>query len=115
MKFFSWILKKINRCKEIYGYKKEVKDLAEDQIIYRLLFGLVKLAVLASGLNAEINQVEEIIGHLLSYVALGTGNMMYVYAVMIPSFIVYIGTGLFIVLRDDVGEIIYRTCKKRFK
>lgn len=115
MKLFGWTLKKVNRFREIYGWKKGVKDLAEDQMIYRLLFGIVKLAVFASGLNAEMNQVKEIIGHLLSYVALGTGNMMYVYAVMIPCFIVYIGMGLFIVLSNDVGEIIYHTYKKRFK
>lgn len=115
MKLFGWILKKFNRFREIYGCKKEVKDLAEDQMIYRLLYGLLRLAVLAANLNIVVNHVEEIINQLISYVALETGNMYYVYAVMIPSFIVLMGMKLYFVLKDDVWEIIYHTYKKRFK
>ncbi|MDW2886704.1 hypothetical protein [Exiguobacterium artemiae] len=107
-------MKFIDRIKKGYGVKKEVKDLTNAQTIYRLLFGLFKLLIVMTGMNSTVNYVEGIIGRLIMQVALETGNMFYVYVVMVPSLIVLTGIGLYFVLRDDVGEIIHHTYKQRF-
>ncbi|OIN65541.1 hypothetical protein BLD48_15435 [Exiguobacterium sp. KRL4] len=110
----AWSLFREKGFKEGYGWKKEVEDLTVAQTIYRLFIGLFEVVLLALGMNVVVGSMETRINRPIMQVALDTGNMFYVYVVMIAGFIVLTGVGLYFVLKNDVGEIILRTYKQRF-
>lgn len=101
--------------KEWYGAGEKVKDLTEAQKIYRLVWGLMEITAIGFGLNSSVIQLEGLIDQYIMQVALATGNMFYVYMVMIPGFIVLTALGLRSVLENDVGKVVYHTYKERFK